>query len=161
MHEQIRELRLEDVGVGLGGEVGPALARRVARPLLFGSDADRMRQTVDELTHARLARVLVAVQPGLTEVLGDGDVCRELAPARRHLGAVHTENDASVGVGDRARATLVNHGVERVGPRHGMAALETHPAGAARGWGLTWLFRAWAFVVGSFGGGPQPAPALY
>src|SRR5580658_2105767 len=123
-----------------------------------------MRQAVDELAYARLAHVLVAVKPGLSEVLGDRDIGRELAPARGHLGTIHAENDATVGVGDRARATLINDGVERVYVGGRVSALDAHAAwcagSRARGRRLTRFFRARALVFGSFRRGCQPATAF-
>jgi hypothetical protein len=105
--EQIRELGLEDVGVGLGGEVAP--------PNVVGSARrDGVREAVDDLAHARLALVLVAVKAGLAEVLGDDDVGRELAPATG-TSAPSILKTIAVGVRDGARAALVDDGVERVG----------------------------------------------
>jgi len=87
-------------------------------------------QAMHHLAHAGLALVLVAVQAGLAKVLGDEDVGGELAPARGDLGPLHLEDDASVGVGDGARTTLVDDGVERVCARDGEVPLHPH---AARG----------------------------
>ena len=72
VHEQERELGLERVGVVLRREVAAELLARLA---------DGVRDAVDDLAHAGLALLRVAVEAGLAEVLGDDDVGRELRPA--------------------------------------------------------------------------------
>src|SRR5580692_9848480 len=121
-----------------------------------------MRQTMNELPHAGLADVLVAVKPGLPKIFGDRDVGRKLAPACGHLRPVHAKNDAAVGVRNRARAPLVDDGIERIGVRGGMSALDTHASRRPctrlllRGRSMTRLLRAGSLVLWSFSGGYRP-----
>src|SRR3984957_15837468 len=62
IHQQVRALGLERVGVVLRREVAAA------------GRANRMREAMHHLPHARLARVLVPVETGLAKVLRDEDV---------------------------------------------------------------------------------------
>src|SRR5580700_11398813 len=124
----MRELGLERVGVGLGREV------------VMADRADRVREPLYHLTHARLTCVLVPVQPCLAEVFGDEDVGGELAPACRDFGTLHLEDDAAVRVGDGAGPTLVPDGLEGVFAGGGEATLNVHTAGRTM-FGGSALFR--------------------
>ncbi len=121
--EQVQELRLEGVGV--------LLAREVVALLLAGL-ADRTGDAVDELLDGPLAALRVAVDARLAEVLGDGDVGRELRPRGRHLDAAHLEDDRAVRVRDDRVAQLVGQLVERVDADAGVPALERNSRRASR-----------------------------
>ena len=111
MGHQEGELGLERVGVGLGREVAAELVARLT---------DRVRDAVHDLADAFLALLGVTVEPGLTEVLRDDDVRRELAPGRRDLGPFHLEDDRAVGVRDDRGAALVDE-LGRLARRRGEA----------------------------------------
>src|SRR5258708_1355382 len=125
----MRKLGFEGICIRFGSEVGArsglaGLARRVVR--VFGGDANRVREAVYHLPHACLSLVFVAVKPSLAEVLRYDDVSRELTPTGRDLCTLHLEDDASVGVRDCARTSLVNDCAQRVCPGHGESAGEAH-----------------------------------
>ena len=94
--------------------------------------ADGVREAVHDLAHARLAELLLAVEAGLAEVLGDDDVGRELRPAGRDLGALHLEDDRAVGVRDDAGAALPGDLIERVAPRWVKRRSKGTPLGGPR-----------------------------
>src|SRR6185295_14019813 len=106
--EDVAELGLEALGVLDGGEV--------AAETLTGF-ADRVRDAIDELLDAALAAVRVAVDAGLAEVLGGGDVAGELGPIGGDFQAAQLENDRTVRVRDDAVALRVRNDVERVHAR--------------------------------------------
>ncbi len=109
----MRELCLEGVRCLLIGEVA---AERIA------GLAEGVRHAVDQLADAPLAEILVAVDAGLAEVLGDRDVRRELTPAFGDLRPFQLEDDRAVRVGDLAVSEDVLHRVERVGAGLGQLA---------------------------------------
>src|SRR5690606_377058 len=97
--------------------------REVAAHLLAGL-ANGAREAEDDLADAGLAEVVLAVQAGLTEVLRDDDVGRELRPAGGDLGAFHLEDDRAVRIRDDARTALPHDLVERIDARRRVAALD-------------------------------------
>src|SRR5204862_466654 len=77
--------------------------------------------------NARLALGRIAEDPGLSEVLRNDDIRRELRPARRDFGSLHLEDDRAVGVGDDAAPALPDDLVERSASGEGVATIEGNP----------------------------------
>ena len=123
VHEKVRQLGFERVGVRLRGEV-PA-------EVVTGG-ADGVGEAMHDLADARLPDILVAVDARLAEVLRDDDVRGELTPVRRDLRPFHLEDDRSVRVRDDARAALVDDLVERIRTRLREAAFDARAARCAR-----------------------------
>src|SRR5438105_8678092 len=101
MQDQMAELVLERLRVGLGGEVAA-----------FAAPArDGVHHARDHLLDAGLA---TRGAERAAEVLADHDVGRHLGPERRHLAVGLLENCFALLVGDRRGALLPRHLVVRV-----------------------------------------------
>src|SRR5437879_6592906 len=111
MQDQVAELVLERLRVGLGGEVRPVTAP--AR--------DGVRDARDHLLDAGFA----PRRPQRSaEILADHDVGRHLRPERRHFAVGLLEDDLTLLVRDRGGALLPGHLVERVHALAGEAPLD-------------------------------------
>ena len=139
MQDQVAELVLECLGIGIGGEVAA-----------FAAPArDGVHHARDHLLDAGLA---TRGAERAAEVLADHDVGRHLGPERRHLAVGLLEDRLALLVGDRRGALLPGHLVVGVhalareaplhvqsGPldlrrRRNAATASVAPSGGGGGW---------------------------
>ncbi len=118
VHQHVRQLVLECLGILRGGKVTVLLT---PRPPASGQTAhDLLHRALGSGDHFPvlifdfLALSVELRDACLAEILGHDDICGNLAPVSGNLCILHFEHDRSVGIGDAAGAAVILHLVDRI-----------------------------------------------